>query len=193
MAMLFETPKVGDEVKIIMSDECPGVNGRTGVVTEVDITGYFDVDIPSTEYGNYTYVDPYTDVYEIIKEAGESDVHALLANIARRLSEVEAAQEQASFEAIVDGFEEAVADLSDEGNDAVDSPSHYKLGKFETIEVIEEITKGYDDGFVAHCAGTAIKYIARAPHKHDTPLEDLRKAARYLDFAIERLQAGDAE
>lgn len=77
--------------------------------------------------------------------------------------------------------------------DAVNSPSHYKRGKYETIDIIEHITAGYDDGFVAHCAGTAIKYIARAPFKHDTPTEDLRKAAKYLEFAIKRLEAGVSE
>lgn len=76
-----------------------------------------------------------------------------------------------------------------EPQDAVNSPNHYTQGKFETIEIIEQITSGYDDGFTAHCIGTATKYIARAPFKHDTPLEDLRKAAKYLEFAIERLDA----
>ena len=80
-------------------------------------------------------------------------------------------------------------ELVTDAGDNVDSPSHYTNGKFETIEVIEEITQGYSDGFVAHCAGTAIKYIARAPYKHETPLEDLRKSRRYLDFAIERLES----
>lgn len=71
--------------------------------------------------------------------------------------------------------------------DAVEHPNHYTQGRFETIEVIEQFTSGYDDGFVAHCVGTATKYIARAPYKHETPLEDLRKAAKYLEFAIGRL------
>lgn len=71
-------------------------------------------------------------------------------------------------------------------NDAVNQPNHYTQGKFETIEVIEEFTTGYEDGFVAYCVGNAVKYLARAPFKHDTPIEDLRKAARYLDYAIKR-------
>lgn len=73
--------------------------------------------------------------------------------------------------------------------DNVKKPSHYnKSGKFETIEVIEEFTKGYKDGFVAHCVGTSTKYNARAPHKHDSPLEDLKKSREYLTFAIEYLE-----
>lgn len=79
-------------------------------------------------------------------------------------------------------------DFKEESEDVVNHPSHYGNGRFETIEMIEEITKGYDDGFVAHCVGTAVKYESRAPFKHETPLEDLRKARKYLEFAIEHLE-----
>lgn len=78
--------------------------------------------------------------------------------------------------------------FSEETEDVVNHPSHYGNGRFETIEMIEEITKGYDDGFVAHCVGTAVKYESRAPFKHDNPLEDLRKARKYLEFAIDHLE-----
>lgn len=71
----------------------------------------------------------------------------------------------------------------------VDSPPHYQNARFETIEVIEEITAGYSDGFVAYALGNSLKYIARAPYKHgDNGLEDLRKSARYLQYAIERIE-----
>ena len=81
----------------------------------------------------------------------------------------------------------------DPKSDAVNHPSHYGKGRFETIEMIEEITKGYANGFVAHCVGTAVKYESRAPFKHDTPLEDLRKARKYLEFAIEHLERMEGE
>ena len=79
---------------------------------------------------------------------------------------------------------EVLEEESPQQNDAVNHPSHYTQGRFETIEVIEEIAGGYDNGYVAYCIGNAIKYLSRAPHKHATPVEDLRKAATYLDFAI---------
>lgn len=79
---------------------------------------------------------------------------------------------------------EVIEEESPQQNDAVNRPSHYTQGRFETIEVIEEIAGGYDNGYVAYCVGNAIKYLSRAPHKHATPVEDLRKAATYLDFAI---------
>lgn len=76
--------------------------------------------------------------------------------------------------------------------DVVNHPSHYNSGKFETIEMIEEVTKNYEDGYVAHCVGTAIKYISRAPFKHATPNEDLKKAAKYLEFATKYLSDKEA-
>lgn len=72
--------------------------------------------------------------------------------------------------------------------DAVNSPNHYTQGRFETIEIIEEITQGYDDGYVAYCVGNALKYLARAPYKHSEPTEDISKAAKYIEFALARLQ-----
>ena len=72
--------------------------------------------------------------------------------------------------------------------DKVNSPSHYKQGKFETIEIIEQVTKGYDNSFVGYCVGNTIKYLSRAPFKHETPLEDLKKAYKYLEFAIKELE-----
>jgi len=77
--------------------------------------------------------------------------------------------------------------------DAVNHPNHYTQGKFETIEVIEEITKGYDDGFIAYCIGNTLKYIARAPFKHGTPAEDLRKGAQYLQYAVEYLSKREVD
>lgn len=83
---------------------------------------------------------------------------------------------------------EKVADESPKTTvgDAVVQPNHYTQGKFEVIEIIEEISGGYEDGFTAYAVGNVVKYLARAPHKHDTPLEDLRKAERYIQYAIER-------
>lgn len=77
--------------------------------------------------------------------------------------------------------------IADE-QDAVSHPNHYTQGRFETIEIIEEITQGYSDGYVAYCVGNALKYLARAPFKHGEPTEDIGKAAKYIEFALARLQ-----
>lgn len=74
----------------------------------------------------------------------------------------------------------------------VNHPNHYKQGKFETIEIIEQITKGYKNPYVAYCVGNTVKYVSRAPYKHESPLEDLKKAAKYLEFAIEALEKEEA-
>lgn len=187
MAGLTEMPKVGDEVRYLGGDESEHGNLTVGmayeiVATDTDGDSYFYDDNDSMwfvcgESENLDY-------FELVAEP-QPDVTELLANIGRRLLAVET---ELAIQEFVDTAETFVAEI-DADSDAVNSPAHYKRGKFETIEVIEEITAGYSDGFVAHCAGTAIKYIARAPYKHDTPLEDLRKAERYLAFAIKRLEA----
>jgi hypothetical protein len=70
--------------------------------------------------------------------------------------------------------------------DMVNHPNHYTTGKFETIEIIEAVTSGYEDPFVSYNVGNTQKYIARAPFK-GKQLEDLKKARKYLDFAIDHL------
>lgn len=60
--------------------------------------------------------------------------------------------------------------------DAVSMPSHYTQLPVECIDVTEHF------GF---CLGNAIKYIWRADHK-GKPVEDLRKAAWYIEREIAR-------
>lgn len=72
--------------------------------------------------------------------------------------------------------------------DIVNNPSHYNSGNIETIDLIKEVVSGYDDSFVAHCVGTATKYVSRAPFKHDDHTIDLKKAVAYLNFAIKHLE-----
>ena len=75
--------------------------------------------------------------------------------------------------------------------DMVNHPPHYNSGKFETIDVIEDVLNGYKGfAFVAHCLGTTIKYIYRGPFKGKM-LEDLKKARFYLDKAIGWLEKNE--
>lgn len=65
--------------------------------------------------------------------------------------------------------------------DAVNHPSHYNTGKIEVIDFIEDQGLGFN-------LGNVVKYTARAGKKDPTKtLEDLRKAAFYLDREIKRL------
>lgn len=63
-------------------------------------------------------------------------------------------------------------------SDVVNSPQHYTHGKFEVIDVIED----WDLNFRL---ANAVKYIARHKHK-GKPLEDLKKAAWYLQREIDK-------
>ena len=80
------------------------------------------------------------------------------------------------------GDAEAKESLSAEPN-MVEHPPHYNSGKFETIDVIEDIVKGYKSSFVGYCVSNSIKYISRAPFKGSF-LQDLKKAVYYLNKAI---------
>ena len=70
-----------------------------------------------------------------------------------------------------------------EGNDEIESPSHYKLDglDIEAIDVIKAVLG--KDGFKAHCRGCALKYLLRADKKNR--IEDLKKARVYLNWEIE--------
>jgi len=65
---------------------------------------------------------------------------------------------------------------------AINHPAHYAEGWSNGAEVID-ITEHLNFN-----RGNAIKYVARAGRKNpDTEIEDLRKAAWYIDREIERL------
>lgn len=183
---LKEMPKVGVEVRYLGGDNGELTEGLIYEVIDVDDDGDAMIlddngdDWYLLEFDNFDY-------YELVTadtSEPQPDVLALIANLGSRLHDVETTLMPREYDEV---------GPAEPQSDAVNSPSHYKRGKFETIEVIEEITAGYSDGFVAHCAGTAVKYIARAPYKHATPTEDLRKAAKYLEFVIKRLEAEATE
>ncbi|GAG09064.1 unnamed protein product [marine sediment metagenome] len=64
--------------------------------------------------------------------------------------------------------------------EAVNHPDHYNAGKYEVIDVIEDWDLEFHEGNV-------VKYVGRAKHK-EKRLEDLKKAAWYLQRKIELLE-----
>lgn len=67
-------------------------------------------------------------------------------------------------------------------NDNVNHPSHYTDGKIEVIDFIEDKCLNFH-------RGNAVKYIARAGKKDKfKEVEDLEKAAWYINREIERLK-----
>lgn len=64
--------------------------------------------------------------------------------------------------------------------DNINHPSHYKQGKYETIQVIESIT---GEAFEGYLVGNVVKYVSR--YKYKNGMEDLKKAMWYLNKLIE--------
>ena len=74
--------------------------------------------------------------------------------------------------------------VSEKVCDNVNHPDHYNHGKIEVIDFIEDQHLGFH-------LGNAVKYISRAGRKDPArTVEDLRKAAWYLNRQIERLEGG---
>lgn len=69
-------------------------------------------------------------------------------------------------------------------SDNVNSPDHYTQGGIETIDIIK--AKLTPEEFAGYCKGNVIKYVTRANLKGS--LEDLKKAAVYLDWLIDSLE-----
>ncbi len=74
-------------------------------------------------------------------------------------------------------------------SDNVNRPSHYNAGGVETIEGIRA---ALGDGFSDYCLGNVLKYVWRCKHKGKL-VEDLRKAAKYLGWAIEAAEGNCPE
>ena len=65
-----------------------------------------------------------------------------------------------------------------QGIDPVNHPPHYRAGGIETIDFIEAKDLNYR-------LGNVIKYVSRAGKKSTDPVQDLEKAAWYLNREIE--------
>lgn len=68
------------------------------------------------------------------------------------------------------------------GCDMVNHPSHYETGKYQCIEVMEEV---FGEAAVCDfCLLNAFKYLYQCKNKHFDPIEDIKKARWYLDKYI---------
>lgn len=78
-------------------------------------------------------------------------------------------------------YSEADPEKEENKNDPVNHQSHYTDGKIEVIDYIKDKGLGF-------CLGNAVKYISRAGKKDpEKEIEDLRKAAWYINRRIEEL------
>lgn len=80
-------------------------------------------------------------------------------------------------------LESHISPFKKAGIDEVNHPKHYNSYSFEVVDVIDEVVPNYPASYSGHIQN-AIKYIFRAPFK-GTLKEDLKKAAWYLNHAIE--------
>lgn len=67
--------------------------------------------------------------------------------------------------------------------DPVTAPQHYRHGRIEVIDFIEDQQLGFH-------LGNVVKYLCRAPFK-GAELQDLLKARWYLDRQISRLSGAE--
>jgi len=71
-------------------------------------------------------------------------------------------------------------------NDPI-NPNHYKDGKIEVIDFIEDKKLGFH-------LGNTVKYVSRAGKKDPSKeIEDLEKARWYLDRRIQKLKKAQEE
>lgn len=80
-------------------------------------------------------------------------------------------------------------------SDPVNHPNHYVVGGVELFDILRTVNG--DESAFGFALGNVWKYCWRAtgPNaKHadqDKQIEDLRKAAKYIEFAIEILEADE--
>ena len=72
----------------------------------------------------------------------------------------------------------------------VDHPKHYTNGKYECIDIIEDVTKDLK-GLEAVCTANVIKYMWRWKLKNG--VEDLKKARWYLNKLIDNTEIKEIE
>ncbi len=80
------------------------------------------------------------------------------------------------------GCDKEFVEKNSGSTDNVNSPNHYKLNGLD-VEVIDVIRASMSpEEFKGYCKGNVIKYVTRENKKNG--MEDLRKAKKYLEYAI---------
>lgn len=142
--------------------------------------------------------DPYEigDILEVTRRRNVpdgSDVYALFNGVEEIVADCEyvihrkAGEEDSPSKAEIDvqiggtwnGF------YTEQAQDAV-NPQHYKQGRVEVIDIIEDAVEGADP-FEAVCQANVLKYALRYRHKNG--VEDLRKSIWYTEKLIAYLDA----
>ena len=118
----------------------------------------------------------------------------------KAMSEIEVKMTTILFDKLESSVSEAIAKLDACSNrsstsflmsDPVNSPSHYKQGRIEAIEIIEDVVSGAGDTVNGYLLGQTLKYLLRMFHK-ESPVTDAMKARWYLNRLISRMIGPDA-
>lgn len=76
-------------------------------------------------------------------------------------------------------------------NEYVNNPKHYTAGSIEAIEYIQDKLEALPlSAYQGMCWGNVVKYMSRMGLK-GSALQDAKKAAVYLQWLIERLEADE--
>lgn len=77
--------------------------------------------------------------------------------------------------------------LPKEKQDVINHPSHYMIGKYEAIDIIEEAIKANKlDGVQGYLYGSALAYLLRFNNKGKA--WDLKKLGWYIDRLIKEME-----
>lgn len=183
---LTEMPKVGDKIRFIGDPIDWLIVGKVYEVTETMGESFYVAD----EWGGDTGSDlSERDDWELVSKA-QPDVYDLIANLGRRLHEVE--QYLADEEAEQYPDDEEVPEEAPEPiiRDAVNSPNHYTSGPVEVIDYIDQVADGYEGKQAAYVANV-IKYVSRAPYKNKS--QDIRKAIWYAERLAGAMEREESE
>lgn len=74
--------------------------------------------------------------------------------------------------------------MANSKNEMVNHPQHYTAGKIEVIDIMEDQLN--PEEYRGYIKGQVMKYITREKYKNG--LEDLKKAAWYLNRLIAKLE-----
>ncbi|QIG62597.1 protein of unknown function DUF3310 [Sporosarcina phage Lietuvens] len=152
----YKRPAVGTRVRVT-ANEYEDEDNIGKVFTVTGMSGFNLVNTDS-KWDDGSTLNLSADQYIVVDEEPTQTPVDLIANLATRTHALEKAGEPNAI-----------------------SPSHYKQGGVEVIDIIRQATEGAD-GFEGLCLGNVIKYAMRYRHKNGA--EDLRKAGVYLEWLI---------
>ena len=131
---------------------------------------------------SYDYLE-YAIQYENAEDAKEAANNIAKANPSDDIAVISLALAKRNDEYIRNSVTDSVTNTNspmekkEDEEDVVNHPSHYETGKFECIEVMEEIY-GRED-VKAFCRCNAFKYLYRCKHKNGN--QDIDKARWYIN------------